>query len=406
MRAGDVLDGTYLLIGEIGRGGFGVVWRAEDQALEREVAVKTISGRGGVEPKDIERFKSEARAVARLNHPNIVTLHTQGETVVAGASWHYLVMELVPGRSLAAEPAAGRPALPVALGRLAQVCAALAASHRAGVVHRDIKPENIMITEEGTVKVLDFGIARLAGATGSLTTVGSVIGSPHYLAPERWRGSPGDPAVDVYAVGCLLYELCTGKRAFAAGDVVEVMRRHVDGPVPRPRALVPELPEALDRLTARLLDKDPARRGSAAEVREELLALAAELSRPPVDLRARADAAWSLGTGGDPHAAVAELRSLIGEFAAEYGRADPRTLRTGQDLAVWLAAAGEPAAAVGLLRELGPLAPTGGPAAVLAADLAAELARLERGLPRGTAVPTGQYALLAAGGRGVKSAGA
>jgi len=384
MNIGDMLHDRYLLAGELGRGGFGVVWRAEDTRLDREVAVKVISDRYVADPRDIRRFGDEARAVARLNHPNIVTLHDLAEA----PSGHYLVMELITGRSLAAVLKDGRPDARLALDWIGQVCSALDAAHRAGIVHRDIKPENIMLTDTGRVKVLDFGIARLESRSIGLTSTGTVIGSPLYLAPERWSGGAVDGRADLYAVGCILYELCTGRRTFDADSVAELMYRHLDVPPVPPRSLVPSLPVELEELILDLLAKASADRpADAAEVRRRLGEV--RFGRT-AGLKARADAAWALGAAGDPYAAVRQLQPLIAEFARECGPDDPRTLRTCHDLALWLAADGHPAAAVGLLREILGTGVSG----ELAAAATLDLARFERALPRRAAVPAGGLAVL------------
>ncbi|MGE7434751.1 serine/threonine-protein kinase [Kitasatospora sp. NPDC001175] len=369
MKAGDVLDGRYQLIGELGRGGFGVVFRAYDQQLEREVAVKLLTDRYTASPRDLARFRAEAIAAARLNHRNIVALYDFPKA----RPEPYMVMELITGRSLAGVIGAGPTELETALGWVGQLCDALDAAHRAGVVHRDVKPENIMITAAGEVRVLDFGIARLESRTTGLTSTGSVVGSPHYLAPERWRGEDSGGRSDLYAVGCVMYELCTGRKTFQAEDTYGLMYCHLEREPDSPRGQVPLLPAELDRLILDLLAKDPDRRpADAAEVRRRLDAIRPGRWR---ELKARADAAWALGADGDPAAAVRELRPLVEEFARECGPEDPRTLRTRHDLALWLAAAGRPDEAVGLLRDVLTAAGPGGP---LAEAAARDLARFER----------------------------
>ncbi|WP_082119226.1 serine/threonine-protein kinase [Saccharothrix sp. ST-888] len=369
MRAGDVLDGRYQLIGELGRGGFGVVFRALDQQLEREVAVKLLADQYAAEPRDLARFRGEAIAAAKLNHRNIVALYDFPKAPPEP----YMVMELITGRSLAAVLKAGRPEPDTALGWVGQLCDALDAAHRAGVVHRDIKPENIMITDAGEVRVLDFGIARLESRSTGLTSTGTVIGSPHYLAPERWRGEDSGGRSDLYAVGCVLYELCTGRTPFQAEDAYGMMYCHLEREPDAPRGLAPLLPVDLERLILDLLAKDPGDRpADAAEVRRRLDGIRPGRWR---ELKARADAAWALGADGDPAAAVRELRPLVVEFTRECGPSDPRTLRTGHDLALWLARDGQTAEAVGLLTEIRAAAPDG----PLAEAAARDLARFERG---------------------------
>ncbi|MFJ8043069.1 serine/threonine-protein kinase [Kitasatospora sp. NPDC096147] len=385
MQAGDVLDGKYRLVAELGRGGFGVVWRAEDTRLGREIAIKVISEAAYRSPADLERFTDEARAVASLNHPYIVTLHDIGES--EGLS--YLVMELVRGRPLSALARQVKLELPQVLGWLGQVCEALAAAHRAGVVHRDIKPENIMIADSGTAKVLDFGIARLAGRPGGgLTTVGTVIGSPPYMAPERWRGDPVDGRTDLYSVGCLLYELCVGTPPFGIEEVFVLMHRHVADPPPRPRERVPGLPAELEELILDLLAKDPEQR--PADGLTVARRLAAVPLTTPAELRRRADESWAVATAGAPGEAARRLWALVGEFARVCGPDDPRTLRACHDLALCFAADGRPAAAAGLLADVLATGVTG----LVAEDAARDLARFTARLTPGVGSVAGQLALL------------
>ncbi|MGW2396794.1 protein kinase domain-containing protein [Kitasatospora sp. NPDC001664] len=384
MQAGDVLDGKYRLVDELGRGGFGVVWRAEDTRLGREIAVKVISEAAYRSPADLERFTDEARAVASLNHPHIVTLHDLGES----EGLHFLVMELVRGRPLSALARQVKLELPEVLRWLGQVCEALAAAHRAGVVHRDIKPENIMIADSGTAKVLDFGIARLDGRAAGLTTVGTVIGSPPYMAPERWTGTKVDGRSDLYSVGCILYELCVGKPPFGAEDVFVVMHGHVSDPPPRPRERVPGLPAELEELILELLAKDPEQRPPDG------LTVARRLAEVPLtstaELRRRADEAWTLASAGAPAEAGRRLWPLIGEFARVCGPHDPRTLRACHDLALCLAAEGRYPEAAGLMADVLATGVTG----LVAEDAARDLARFTARLGGQAGPVGGQLALL------------
>ncbi|MEV6973622.1 serine/threonine-protein kinase [Kitasatospora sp. NPDC093806] len=371
MKAGDVVGGRYRLDRELGRGGFGVVWAAHDETIGRPVALKALSEEKAGDEDAVGRFIREARTVGGLSNPHIVTLYDYGR-VRDGARWtHYLVMELVQGRPLSALLAAGRPEVPVALRWVRQVCKALDAAHRNGVVHRDIKPENIMITDDGEAKVLDFGIARLlTQAGGGLTSTGVVIGTPPYLAPECWSGEQLDGRADLYALGVVLYQLCTGSRPFNAGSAVTMMYAHLHEEPPPPGTPDP----ALDRLILQLLAKDPADRpADAAEVRRRLRDI--KVGTDPEELRRKADDAWRRGAAGSPERAVEQLVALIPQFARAFGPADPRTLRTCHDLALWLARSGSPRAAAALLRELLPTL-DGHPRAH--ADVARDLARWER----------------------------
>ncbi|WP_406203041.1 serine/threonine protein kinase [Kitasatospora sp. NBC_01560] len=272
MRVGDVLDGRYELVERLGQGGFGVVWRAFDTRMQRQVAVKVIGHHGADQQKAALRFVREACAAGNLSHPHIVTVHDLGEAELAGREVTYLVMELLVGRTLTALLRAGLPDPEQSLRWGRQICSALAAAHDAGMVHRDIKPDNIMVTDTGTLKVLDFGIAQLDVGAGGLTTTGTVIGSPAYMAPERWTGGRVDGRADLYAFGCVLVELCTGVRPFSGDSTPVLMYQHLNEPPP---ALDPAqfgLPAGVAGLVTELLAKDPADRPADARTVERRLA--------------------------------------------------------------------------------------------------------------------------------------
>ncbi|MFI9327452.1 protein kinase [Kitasatospora sp. NPDC052868] len=276
MRVGDVLDGRYELVERLGQGGFGVVWRAFDTRMRRQVAVKVIGHHGGDQQKAALRFVREACAAGNLSHPNIVTVHDLGEAELGGQPVTFLVMELLTGRTLTEVLRAGPPDPAQSLGWGRQICAALAAAHDAGMVHRDIKPDNIMVTEAGVLKVLDFGIAQLDTGAGGLTTTGTVIGSPAYMAPERWTGGRVDGRADLYAFGCVLVELCTGARPFSGESTPVLMYKHLNEPPP---ALDPAqfgLAPGVAGLVAELLAKDPQDRPADARVVERRLAALAD----------------------------------------------------------------------------------------------------------------------------------
>ncbi|MFD0866330.1 serine/threonine-protein kinase, partial [Tessaracoccus lubricantis] len=243
---GYVLAGRYLLEEKLGRGGMSTVWRARDQVLDREVAVKVVNE---MEDAEItaERFRRETRVTAALNHPNIVTVFDAG----VDNDRAFLVMELLPGATLA-DDLRTRGALPfdeirsIAL----QVTAALGAAHEAGLVHRDVKPGNIARTADGGVKVLDFGITHIldeaVNDSGSpLTATGAVIGTAAYLAPEQARGQRVDQRADLYALGCVLYALITGRPPFQGPTAVSTMMAHATEPVPDLKAARPDVPAGL-----------------------------------------------------------------------------------------------------------------------------------------------------------------
>ncbi|MGW3044819.1 protein kinase domain-containing protein [Kitasatospora sp. NPDC001159] len=266
---GRALNGRYELVEILGVGGMATVWRGVDRVLGRQVAVKILNGGLADDPRFAERFSREAQHAAMLVHPRIVMVFDSG--VDQGTP--FIVMELVQGRSLSAV-LAQQPQLPVerAVGIAAAVCEALAVAHAAELVHRDIKPGNIMITDDGGVKVVDFGIAR-AGSSSNLTQTASVLGTAAYLSPEQATASALDGRTDLYAVGCVLTEMLTGETPFTAETPVAIAFKHVsEQPLP-PSVRRPGLPPALDAAVLRLLAKNPADRpADATAARVELLA--------------------------------------------------------------------------------------------------------------------------------------
>ncbi|MFJ9441283.1 protein kinase [Kitasatospora sp. NPDC101235] len=282
MRVGDVLDGRYEFEEKLGQGGFGVVWRALDTRMHRPVAVKVIRHDDGDRAKAALRFAREASAAGNLSHPHIVTVHDLGHSEFDDQQVTFLVMELLTGRTLTEVLRDGRPEPRVSLRWGRQICEALAAAHDAGVVHRDIKPDNVMITDAGQLKVLDFGIAQLDTGASGLTTVGTVIGSPPYMAPERWTGDRVDGRADLYAFGCVLVELLTRKRPFGGDSTPVLMYQHLNEPPPELDPAKYGLPQHLPALVARLLAKDPQDRpADARTVAQWLSDLAEGRDRPP-----------------------------------------------------------------------------------------------------------------------------
>ncbi len=260
-----LLGDRYRLVRQLGEGGMGQVWEAQDETLSRNVAVKVISLLAGAGSRGDEaraRFLREARITAQLQHPNIVTIHDLGETGGGNERVPFLVMELVRGEGLDTMLRRGVVTLADAARWGAQICDALAEAHDAGIMHRDIKPSNILITPSGTVKVLDFGIARAAdpyATADRLTQTGFIVGTPPYMAPEQARGFP-EPRSDLYALGCLLFELITGRLPFQAPDTVGYLTAHLTQEPPTPSSISTGVPSAWDDLVLRLLNKDPDRR--------------------------------------------------------------------------------------------------------------------------------------------------
>ncbi|MFI9050384.1 protein kinase [Streptomyces sp. NPDC053427] len=252
-----MLGERYELVEQLGHGGMGTVYRAIDHRLRRTVAVKTLSAELALQPEFLTRFQREAHAAAALNHPGVATVHDVGEDDGGGGTEPYLVMEYVAGRTLSR--VLGDGALPVAQAAdiAGQVLEALEHSHRHAIVHRDIKPANVMLTATGRVKVVDFGIAKaLSEVATRLTGTGVAVGTPAYLAPEQINGHETDHRTDLYAVGCLLYELLTGRPPYTGDSPFSVMHQHLAAePVP-PSQLRPELPPALDAVVVTALRKD------------------------------------------------------------------------------------------------------------------------------------------------------
>ncbi|PHQ51559.1 serine/threonine protein kinase [Streptomyces cinnamoneus] len=241
----------------------GEVWQGHDEVLGRQVAVKLLLGDDGDENAAM-RFRMEAQTAARLNHPQVVGVYDFGE-------WEgrfYLVMELVQGPSLAAELSTRGVLRPRRVARLAaQAASGLAAAHRQGVVHRDIKPGNLMVdATSDTLKIGDFGIARFVDETSAaLTRAGHIVGTSTYLAPERALGRTAGPESDVYALGCVLYQLLVGEPPFWADSPTSLLYLHVDTPPVPPRQRRPEVPYAFDAYLLRMLAKQPEERPSAQE---------------------------------------------------------------------------------------------------------------------------------------------
>ncbi|MFB7779819.1 protein kinase [Streptomyces bauhiniae] len=266
-NGGLVGDGRYRLTHRLGRGGMAEVFAAEDVRLGRTVAVKLLRADLAEDPTSKARFTREAQSVAGLNHHSIVAVYDSGEDQVAGQAVPYIVMELVEGRTIRELLVdADAPGPEQALIIVSGVLDALAYSHQHGIVHRDIKPANVIITDNGAVKVMDFGIARaLHGASTTMTQTGMVMGTPQYLSPEQALGKAVDHRSDLYATGCLLYELLALRPPFTGETPLSVVYQHVqDMPVP-PSQVTAGCPPELDGLVMRSLAKEPDDRFQTAE---------------------------------------------------------------------------------------------------------------------------------------------
>lgn len=279
MRTGLELAGRYRLERRLGRGGMGEVWQALDLRLDRRVALKVLLGdwasAGEQMDQALARFRREGRSAARLKHPQIATVHDTG----THDGRPFLVLELLAGPDLATlldDHPGGLP-IGMALDHGAKAAEGLAAAHDAGVIHRDVKPSNLILDGDGVLKVCDFGIARLAGATAALTATGVGFGTVAYMPPEQLLGEPVTGAADVYALGATLFHLLTGRVLFPAEDLRAVMGQVVHKAPPPPSSLRPAIPEALDDYLLTLLAKDPLARPPAAAVPAALRELAARL---------------------------------------------------------------------------------------------------------------------------------
>jgi ABC-type oligopeptide transport system substrate-binding subunit/DNA-binding SARP family transcriptional activator len=260
-----LLNNRYRLNAELGRGGMGVVYRAHDTLLDRDVAIKILSaGKLGTEGR--VRLLEEARAVAQLNHQNVVGVYDAGDADSSTGSGSFIVTELVEGESLQDRPP---KALKDILAIARQLCAALEHAHAHGIVHRDLKPENVIVTPDGRAKLTDFGLARPIASR--ITSEGAIIGTVFYLAPELALGQEFDGRADLYALGVMLYEWTTGRLPFTADNPMAVISQHLHTPVVPPRARNAAIPPAFDTLIVRLLSKEPQDRpASAAEVLHSL----------------------------------------------------------------------------------------------------------------------------------------
>jgi len=263
-----MVGGRYELGELLGRGGMAEVRRAVDQRLGRSVAVKQLRADLATDPTFQARFRREAQSAAGLNHPTIVAVYDTGEELdpLTGVAIPYIVMELVEGPTLRDILKDGRKILPERALELTQgVLDALSYSHKAGIVHRDIKPANVMLTASGSVKVMDFGIARaVADTSATMTQTAAVIGTAQYLSPEQARGETVDARSDLYSAGCLLYELLVGRPPFVGDSPVSVAYQHVrEAPTP-PSQLDPELGPEIDAVVLKALAKDPAERYQSA----------------------------------------------------------------------------------------------------------------------------------------------
>jgi eukaryotic-like serine/threonine-protein kinase len=279
-----VIDGRYRVLTKVGSGGMADVYCAEDTHLGRRVAMKLLHRRFAQDREFVERFRREASSAAGLQHPNVVGVYDRGEF----DGTYYIAMEYCEGRSLK-QIITSEPPLDVrrAIAIAKQILIAARFAHRRNVIHRDLKPHNVILDDEDTVKVTDFGIAR-AGAS-DITEAGAIMGTAQYLSPEQAQGRPVTEASDLYAIGVVLFEMLTGKPPFDGDSAVAIALKHVNQPAPSPRQLVPSIPPALEAVVMKALAKDAADRYTDAEsFIRDLDAVAAGLDRGAVDTESTA----------------------------------------------------------------------------------------------------------------------
>ena len=291
--------GKYRVVSLLGRGGMGEVYDAVDTVLGRHVALKILPASAVSDPKRLSRFVQEARAASALNHPHLVSIYEIGHDTAGGRDIHFIAMEKIEGATLRELLATKSALLRNPAGLFVQITDAVAAAHGAGIVHRDLKPENIMISREGYAKVLDFGLAKLqpdillpphpsANTLAAPTASGVIVGTAGYMSPEQARGGVVDPRTDIFALGCILYETASSKRAFHGSSSIDTLHQvmHTD-PVPL-RDVAPAAPAELQRIVKKAMAKDPdARYQSAREMATDLRELIREPERHGPQRRAR-----------------------------------------------------------------------------------------------------------------------
>jgi serine/threonine-protein kinase len=300
---GRTLDGRYSVRSRIAEGGMATVYLAVDERLEREVALKVLRAHLAHDETFVSRFRREARSAAALSHPNVVAVYDQGED----DGHMFLAMEYVPGQTLREVLTEEGPLSPrAALDVLEPLLLALAAAHDKGLIHRDVKPENVIISEHGTVKVADFGLARAVSSQTVTSSTGMLLGTVAYLSPEQVERGVADARSDVYAAGLVLFEMLTGSKAFTGDTAIHVAWQHVHEGVPAPSSRVDGLPPVLDDLVAAATSRDPDERPVDAREFLELVRRTRE-SLGPEALDARPAGAAALAAAAVPTAATTAL---------------------------------------------------------------------------------------------------
>lgn len=262
LTTGERFAGRFEVLGVVGRGGMGTVYRVRDVDLDEELALKMVRAEFVTDPVSVERFKDEIRLARRITHRNVVRIHDFGES----SGSYYLTMEYVEGLTLRdLLDTRGRLEVAPALAIMGQLADSLSVAHKQGVIHRDIKPQNLLLDPDGVLKVMDFGVARLARGAPGHTEVGMVVGTPAYMAPEQLMAEDVDARVDLYAAGVVMYECLTGRLPHKSGSLMSLIARVLHEEPEAPIALNPAIPPALSALILRLLSKEPAGRVQSAE---------------------------------------------------------------------------------------------------------------------------------------------
>jgi serine/threonine-protein kinase len=320
--------GKYEIVGKIGQGGMGEVYRASDPVLNRQVAIKTMTAGGVMEEELRKRFLREAQSAALLNHPNIVTVYDFGEE----QGRMYIVMELLEGTDLKDFIQRPRLSLRAQIGLMEQICDGLAFAHGKGVIHRDLKPANIHVSRDLHVKIMDFGLARLA--TSDITRTGLIMGTPHYMSPEQVKGEPVTTRSDVFALGAVFHELLCGRKAFDAESMHSVMYQVMHADPPPVEQLRPDLPQAVGEVVRSALEKDPVRRpADAAALGRALRAAASALSTAETQV-VSPRASLPLAGGGPSRTGLAVARQATLQTAPEDPTRLEPTLRQEEPTAV------------------------------------------------------------------------
>jgi beta-lactam-binding protein with PASTA domain/predicted Ser/Thr protein kinase len=331
-----LLSERYELGPALGYGGMSEVHGGRDVRLGRDVAIKVLRADLARDPQFQVRFRREAQNAAALNHPAIVAVYDTGEAPSSDVPLPYIVMEYVAGRTLRDIVKTDGPMDPYRVCEvLADVCAALDFSHRHGIIHRDVKPANVMITPAGAVKVMDFGIARaLSDAQPAVTQTAAVIGTAQYLSPEQARGESVDARSDVYATGCVLFELLTGRPPFTGDSPVAIAYQHVREDPPTPSSVNPRVPPELDAITMKALAKNPSNRyQSADEMREDLYRVLTG-ERPGAPMVMTPEEHTEYMTGGQPAVAPRGDADEVDEFTAWQAEQSEARRRRGRRRAI------------------------------------------------------------------------